>query len=543
MANFSLSPVVSVREFDQSTIIQATSTSIGAIVLNATWGSVETVETIITEDQLVSEFGKPNSTNFRDIMTAANFLAYSNNLKVVRVLGTGALNSCSTATTAGAGVLIKNRDIYDATDFSASTNLWIGRFAGALGNSVGVAWCDTTGFNAQSGGNYTWPYRASFTDAPATNEYHIVVYDATGLITGVAGTILETYPFASTVSNAIYYDGSSAYFRDRINTMSSWIYVGKASLFTGTSSGVTLGGGADGSAPTDANRITGYQLFLDPESIDINLVMAGNSGTTASQWIIQNLAEVRRDCMAFVSPMASDVVGITDVDVAVSNILATRTTYGSSTYAVMDSVYKYQYDKYNNVYRWVPLNGDVAGLCARVDDQYDPWFSPGGYNRGLIKNVMKFSQVLKKAHRDSLYSKGVNPCIIDKADGAVLYGDKTLISRASVFGVIGIRRMFITIEKAIATASKYFLFEQNDDYTRARFVNMVTPFLRDVQGRRGLQKFNVQCDRNNNPDDIVAEQILVADIVVLPTFSINYIRLNFTGVSGSATFDEIVMAQ
>lgn len=542
MANFSLSPVVSIKEFDQSTIIQATSTSIGATVLAATWGSVETVETVITEAQLVSEFGKPNATNYKDIMCAANFLAYSNNLKVVRVVGTGALNSTATANASGTGQLIKNKDLYDNTDFSASTSLWVARFPGALGNSIGVAWADTTGFNATSSGAYTWPFRSSFTDAPATNEFHIVVYDTNGLITGAAGTVLETFPFCSSVTTALYYDGTSAYFKDRINIMSSWLYIGRASLLAGSSNGVALGGGNDGAAPTEANRITGFTQFLDVESIDVNLVFAGGGGSVTSQWIIQSLAEVRRDCMAFVSPMQTDVVGVSDIDVAVSNVLTTRTTYGSSTYAVMDSVYKYQYDKYNNVFRWVPLNGDIAGLCARVDDEFDPWWSPGGYQRGNIKNVVKFSQILKKAHRDALYSKGVNPVIIDKTDGAVLYGDKTLISRASVFGVIGIRRMFITIEKAIATASKYFLWEQNDDYTRARFVNMVTPYLRDVQGRRGLQKFNVQCDRNNNPDEIVAEQTLVADIVVLPTFSINYIRLNFTGVSGSATFDEIVLA-
>jgi hypothetical protein len=541
---FSLSPAVLVTETDLTNIIPAVSVSTGATCGQFVWGPVEEIQTINNEEQLVTKFGKPSSTNYKDFFTAANFLAYATNLKVVRVVNDAtALNSSASASAGGSGVLVKNPDLYESIDFSASTNLWVAKYPGSLGNSIGVAWADSTGFiEVDSNGAFTWPFHDSFTTAPDTNEYHIVIYDADGVLTGTVNTVLETYPFVSSVSTDLYYDGTSAYFKTRINNASNWLWVGKASLLTGSSDGVTLAGGANGSAVTEGERQNGFELFLDTETVDVSLIFAGAGGSNVSQYIIDSIAEVRKDCVAFVSPQEADVVNVFDSDLVLQNTIDRRTTYGSSSYAVMDSAYKYQYDRYNDVNRWVPLNGDIAGLCAKVDQTNDPWFSPGGYNRGKIKNVIKFSHKQPKSFRDDLYKNGINPCFIDRADGAVMLGDKTLLSRPSEFGQIGVRRMFIVIEKAIATASKYFLMEPNDDFTRSRFVNLVVPYLRDVQGRRGIDEFRVVCNSTNNPDNVVAEGRMVGDIWIKPVPSINVIQLSFIATSSSVNFEEIVVA-
>jgi phage tail sheath protein FI len=223
-----------------------------------------------------------------------------------------------------------------------------------------------------------------------------------------------------------------------------------------------------------------------------------------------------------------------------TNVTGFRDTLTSSSYAVMDSGWKYQYDKYNDVYRWVPLNGDIAGLCVRTDVQRDPWFSPAGLNRGIIKNVVKLSWNPTKAERDSLYKKGVNPVVTFPGEGTILYGDKTLLSRPSAFDRINVRRLFIVLEKAIAKAARSSLFEFNDEFTRAAFVNLVEPYLRDVQGRRGIFDFRVVCDNTNNTAEVIDRNEFVGDIYIKPARSINFIQLNFVAVRTGVSFDEVV---
>jgi phage tail sheath protein FI len=221
------------------------------------------------------------------------------------------------------------------------------------------------------------------------------------------------------------------------------------------------------------------------------------------------------------------------------DIVVTRNTHGSSSYAVMDSGWKYQYDKYNDVFRWIPLNGDMAGLCARTDLTNDPWWSPGGLNRGRIKNVIKLAFSPNKTERDVLYINGVNPVVTFPGDGTVLFGDKTMQAKPSAFDRINVRRLFIVLEKAIAKAAKYQLFEFNDEFTRAMFRNMVEPFLRDVQGRRGITDFKVVCDATNNTGEVIDRNEFIADIYIKPARSINFITLNFIATKTGVSFSEV----
>jgi phage tail sheath protein FI len=211
-----------------------------------------------------------------------------------------------------------------------------------------------------------------------------------------------------------------------------------------------------------------------------------------------------------------------------------------SSYVVMDSAWKYQYDKYSDVYRWVPLNGDIAGLCARTDTQRDPWFSPAGLNRGQIKNVVKLSWNPQKTERDTIYKAGINPVVTFPGEGTILYGDKTFQNRPSAFDRINVRRLFLILEKTIAKASRSTLFEFNDEFTRAQFVNLVEPFLRDIQGRRGIYDYRVVCDTTNNTPEVIDQNQFVGDIYIKPARSINFIQLNFVAVRTGVAFNEIV---
>ncbi len=538
---FSLAPSVQVKEIDLTTIIPQVSASAAAIVGEFNWGPVEDRVFIANETELTNLFGATTDDKYIDHMVASSFLAYASNLQVVRVVGVGALNASATEAAPGVGVLIKNANAYDAMSFTASTNLWVAKCPGTLGNAVGVAWTDAAGFNAvDSNGDAIWPWQDLFATAPEANQFHIVVYDATGAITGTQGSALERYEFLSTSPTAKAFDGSSAYFKSVINNKSAWLYVGKTSLLTGSNAGVTLGGGTAGSAATPGDKQFGWDLFTDPDSVDISLLIQGNPSVAIGNHIIQEIAEVRKDCVAFVSPLLADVVNVTR-DQAIDNIISTRTAYGSSSYAVMDSGWKLMYDRYNDVNRWVPLNGDIAGSCARTDADRDPWFSPAGFNRGRLKNVVRLvPELTNEQTRGELYKNGVNSCVVFPLEGPVLWGDKTLQTKPSAFDRINVRRLFIVLEKAIATSAKYSLFELNDDVTRARFRNTVESYLRDVQGRQGITDFRVICDETNNTGEVIDRNEFVADIYIKPARSINFIRLNFIAVRTGVAFEEIV---
>lgn len=304
----------------------------------------------------------------------------------------------------------------------------------------------------------------------------------------------------------------------------------------------SLSGGADDFASTDGQIQTAYSLFANSEQYDISLIPLGNVSAATAKHVLDNVAEVRKDCMVFVSPRdvtSGDPIYSTGAT-ATNAIKAYRdATQINSSYAVMDSGFKYQYDRYNDAYRWVPLNGDMAGLCARTDYTADPWFSPGGFNRGVIKNIVKLAFNPTQADRDVLYAAGVNPVVTFPGQGTVLFGDKTMLVKPSAFDRINVRRLFIVLEKAIATAARFQMFEFNDSFTRAQFKNLVEPFLRDVQGRRGVTDFRVKCDESNNTGEVIDRNEFIADIFVKPNRSINFITLNFVAARSSVSFEEI----
>ena len=653
---FQLSPGVLVKETDLTNIIPAVSTSIGGVVIVSEKGPIEEITQISSEKELVDVFGKPDGNTYEYFYTAANFLQYSNTLKVVRA-NTGNVNAC----VSGTAVQIKSTQHYldNYGSGQANVGLWAARTAGTHGNNLQVSMCtnsnaysstatslvnngsglavgattvavDTgsefvvgdliefgdasSNFNASPSGEYYeitgissndltikrhtpgggtglkhavvdnakikryWKYFDQVDGAPGTttdvsnnggsnDELHIVVVDEDGGISGTAGTILEVFEGLSQASDAKTDNGATNYYVDVIYNQSEYIYwmdhettlanagssktsqafdnVGgtATALFT-----ASLSGGTDDNVPTNGELATAYDLFKDGETVDVNLLLTGPSqtnsdatGVTKATAVI-DVAEFRKDVVAFISPASADVLSITDAIAQTENVKGFADALSSTSYAVLDSGYKYQYDKYNDVYRFVPLNGDVAGLCARTDNIADSWFSPAGLNRGQIRGAVKLAYNPNKSQRDTLYRARINPVATFPGQGTVLFGDKTLLSKPSAFDRINVRRLFITLEKAISTASKFQLFEFNDEFTRAQFRNSVEPFLRDVQGRRGLTDFLVVCDDTNNTGEVIDRNEFRADIFIKPNRSINFITLNFVATRSGVSFSEVAGA-
>jgi phage tail sheath protein FI len=392
-----------------------------------------------------------------------------------------------------------------------------------------------------------WEYFNSFDRAPGTTAYatsnglaadalHVIVVDEDGTISGVRDTVLEKYENVSTQVAAKTETGASSHVKTVINESSEYIYCGTAPTRNSGRS-YSLVGGLDGADVTKAQKIVGYDLFKSAEDVDVSFILGGNADQTLATYLISSIAESRKDCIAVISPERADVVNTTT---ATDNIIAFRNTLPSSSYAVMDSGYKYQYDKYNDVYRYIPLCADTAGLMVQTDQTRDPWFSPAGFNRGNVKNVIKLAFNPAKGARDQLYKNGINPVVTFPGQGTVLFGDKTLLAQPSAFDRINVRRLFIVLEKAISTASKFTLFEFNDEFTRSQFKNLVEPFLRDVQGRRGITDFRVVCDSTNNTGEVIDRNEFIGDIYIKPARSINFIQLNFVAVRTGVEFSEIV---
>lgn len=394
----------------------------------------------------------------------------------------------------------------------------------------------------------------------ASDEVHVVVVDSGGKFTGVPGTVLEVYKGLSRTTEALNGDGESNYYKSVINDKSQFVWWAKDRTGAASANSTAIvdstatqpmvlnfQGGADG--PDEANvaiadLANAYDLFADDtNAADVGLIISGRArgGTHGGQmanYIIDNICEVRKDCVVFVSPEKSDVVN--NIGFEADSVVEFRNSLRSTSYGFMDSGYKYMYDRYNDVYRYVPLNGDMAGLAARTDYTNDAWWSPAGFNRGQVKNLVRLAWNPRKAYRDVLYKAGVNPVATFDGQGTVLYGDKTLLSRPSPFDRINVRRLFIVLEKAISTAAQYSLFEFNDSFTRAQFRNMVNPYLRDIKGRRGVTDFLVVCDETNNPGSVVDRNEFIGDILIKPARSINFITLNFVAVGTDVAFSEVV---
>ncbi len=393
-----------------------------------------------------------------------------------------------------------------------------------------------------------WEYYNFFDRAPdktafatsnglSADALHILVVDEDGLFSGSKGTVLEKFESVSTNTTARTETGASNYTKTVINESSEYIYCGTVPT-RGSAVSYSLTGGRDGADLIQGNdKIVGYDLFKSAEDVDVSFILGGKADQTLAVYLINSIADSRKDCIAVISPERSDVVNTTN---ALSNIIAYRNLLPSSSYAVMDSGWKYQYDKYNDVYRYIPLNADTAGLMVQTDQTRDPWFSPAGFNRGNVKNVIKLAYNPSKGDRDQLYKNGINPVVTFPGQGTVLFGDKTMLAQPSAFDRINVRRLFIVLEKAISTASKFTLFEFNDEFTRSQFKNLVEPFLRDVQGRRGITDFRVVCDSTNNTGEVIDRNEFIGDIYIKPARSINFIQLNFVAVRTGVEFSEIV---
>jgi phage tail sheath protein FI len=636
---FQVSPGVLVQERDLTRIIPAVSTSVGAFAGEFRKGPLDEIVTVSSEQELVETFGKPDSNNFEDFFSAANFLQYSNALRVVRAQN----SSIANAVASGSAFVIKNETDYlnNFATGQGSVGEWAARTAGAWGNNLLVSICPsaaayettvvttlastpavgdtqitvTSGTNIAIGDiiNFSttaatsdyndgheyrvtakasnlitivrhpsgtgglqrlltngcnirrrWRFYDQVAGAPGTSPYatskggsndeiHVIVVDEDGGISGTSNTVLEVYQKLSKASDAKSPQGDSNYYPTVIQTRSKYVYWmdhnSSGTNWGNTASGTTytavatptltsLQSGSDGSAVTVAQKKTAYEKFLDSETVDVGLIIAGPGDSTHVDNVI-SIAEDRKDAVAFVSPERSDVVNVANANTQTSNVVGFYNSIRSSSYVVFDSGYKYQYDRYNDVYRFVPLNGDIAGLSARTDLIADSWYSPAGFNRGTIRGAVKLAYNPNKTQRDDLYRNRVNAVVTFPGQGTVLFGDKTGLSAPSAFDRINVRRLFIVLEKAISTASKFQLFEFNDEFTRANFRNIVEPFLREVQGRRGITDFLVVCDETNNTGEVIDRNEFIAEIFVKPARSINFITLQFVATRTGVSFEEV----
>jgi hypothetical protein len=663
---FRVSPGVSIKEIDLTTVVPAIATTPGGFAGYFHSGPADEIVTVTNQTELASIFGKPQNDNYADFFTAANFLAYGNNMQVVRVLGSAARNS-SVGKGGTAGFATGTLLITNSTQFGASAGLsasapaqagalFASKYPGVAGNSVKVV--ITTGSGTTTGGlsaaadmgastllikapgttfgfsvgdeltfadgtsvtvsgvgsrvasagdffgvtgtvatgvslslqtllpkaqlvNATYTHKSVYaksigstsTTTPyaadalgSGDQINVLVLDKDGTLTGTVNTVLEKFEGLSRAEDAKKFDGSSNYYRTVVNEQSKYVWalsrdVSANTAFTATKTNWnTLGAslasqtqladsvnslhltGAASGAPTTSERwANGWSKFADADAVDVSLLPLGNADATLAQLVVQNVCEKRLDCMAFVSPAQSDVENKLPYEALNSLKTFRDTTFNiNSSYAVIDSGWKYQLDTYNNILRIMPLNADIAGLVARTEFTNEAWFSPAGFNRGQLKNVVKLAyNPSSEAHRDELYTRQVNPVVSFPGEGVILFGDKTAQSRPSAFDRINVRRLFIILEKAIATASKFFLFEQNDAFTRAQFKNLVVPFLKTVQQRRGITDFQVICDETNNTGEVIDRNEFVADIFVKPTRSVNFISLNFVATKTGVSFSEV----
>ena len=642
---FQVSPGVLVQEKDLTRIIPGVSTSIGAVAGQFNKGPLDQVVAISSEQELVDTFGKPDSNTFEFFFTAANFLQYSNALRVVRASNTGSTN----ANTIGSSSQIKNIDDYESNFESGAgvVGTFAARTAGAHGNNLLVSTCPsaaafeqtTTGasislvneasntavgdtvISVDNGAHFgvgdilsfsttattedfddgeeyritaistndltivqhprgsgglkriildnshirrRWKYYDSVDGAPGTSAYasarsgvndeiHVVVVDEDGGISGTPGTVIETFSKLSKGSDAKTPQGDTNYYPTVIKNRSQFIYwmdhntsgtnwgsAVSGTTFTAVNTPTleSLSAGSDGSTVTTGELKSAYDNFADADTVDVGLIMSGKCNATHVDNLI-TIAENRKDAVVFASPERADVVDITNTNTQTNNVIDFFDNIRSSSYVVFDSGYKYCYDRYNDVYRYVPLNGDVAGLAARTDLTADAWFSPAGFNRGIVRGAVKLAYNPTKSQRDQLYPKRVNPVSTFPGQGTVLFGDKTGLSSPSAFDRINVRRLFIVLEKAISTASKFQLFEFNDEFTRANFRNIVEPFLREVQGRRGITDFLVVCDETNNTGEVIDRNEFIAEIFVKPARSINFITLSFVATRTGVAFEEV----
>ena len=569
MAAFSPSesPAITVKEVDLSGFVPNVQSTTGAFVGNFRWGPAKKATLVDTEATLAEKFGSPTATGAVDFLSAAQFLRYSSAMFVVRELTSAAKNATSSSSVV---TNVNNRDHWETVKSSfgadsGDTNVgaWIGKWAGALGNSIKVDICTAAGFAA-------WTYKGEFDAAPGTSTYasdrggsadecHIVVVDEDGEISGTVGTILERFAFVSLASDAKATDGTNNYALDVINSASEYVWLahwdGDLSTITnaGTAaSGTTYGnpsnaisksltGGVDSGVLTTTEVATGFDLYQDTDTIQVDFLIApgmANAGDQAT--VVNDLAGIagstRKDCVVVTSP---DRAAVVNNATPVTSSVTTVSGFNSSSYIVVDNNYLKVYDKFNDQYVFIPAASTTAGVMAATDANAAPWFSPAGQRRGQYFGVTSLAYSPTKLERDTLYKAGINPVANIPGQGILLFGDKTFLNRPSAFDRVNVRRLFLVMERAIAAAARNVMFEFNDEFTRAEFVNIVEPFLREIQGRRGITDFKVVCDATNNGPAVVDRNEFIANIFVKPARSINYVTLNFVAVRTGVDFEEV----
>lgn len=580
MAN---SPGVEAFEFDATINITATGDSSGAIVGSYTWGPCEQAVQLSDTDNLIAVFGKPTNDNYQEWFSASNFLNYTGSLYNIRVIDDASAKNAGIAPTSNPqtgdplveqkGILFKNAKHFEMAKI-ASAHLFTARFAGSLGNSIEVSIADAKTFD-------TWAYKNLFDTAPnstpgsetmvadANDEIHIAIIDKAGLFTRQPGAVLETYAYLSKAKDGRDMSGAGAYYVSVLNRQSKYVYVvnplGDAlmddmtdksawgrELFEGKPFAelkeaftFQLGLGSDGTKPTKSNFVSGYELVESIEDENLNMIISGACGGDANHAevanTILNVALKSQRLVGFISPKMSDVVNVSKDD-AVTNIEATHKTLTSlHSYGHLSTSYKFQYDKYNDAYRWVPGNADDAGLYARTHNTVGKYAPGAGYNRGKYANVVSLAFSPDKTARDRMYKLGINSVIEEKGEGIILLGDRTLQPKKSAFSAMGTRFLFIDLRTMISRSAKYNLFEFNDTFTRSQFKDSVEPVLRDIRGKRGIVDFFVRCDEKNNPTSVVEAGEFIGDIFIKPQYTIQYVRLNFTAVGQGVSFEETVV--
>ena len=390
-----------------------------------------------------------------------------------------------------------------------------------------------------------WQHGATFSRKPDAGNIHVAVIDQDGVISGTKGFMLEKFENISTTVGAVSPQGTTNYYGTVIENFSSWVSVANTTVIGTADTAVTAyetmsGASATVTETTATLAQLGFALdtLRSANEIDIAFVLQGKGDdmATRANYIVSNICETRKDCVAFLSPSKEAVVDELKMNAKLTNAIAYRNKVQNSSYMFMDSGYKYRYDKYNDTYRWTPLNGDMAGLAARVE----PWESPAGFRKGVIKNVVKLAFNPNKTMRDLLYGSDINPVMSQVGQGIVLFGDKTGLGLTSAFDRLNVRRLFIAVEKSIATAAQSFLFELNDEFTQTQFKNIVDPFLRDIQGRRGIIDYRVISDSTVNTPEVIDQNKFRASIFIKPARSINVIELTFVATRTGIEFDEIV---
>lgn len=507
---FSESPAVQIKEIDLTGVVPAVTSTTGALVGGFNWGPVNTPILIGNESELAAVFGNPKDgdVNVHDYISASYFLKYSSSLYVVNV-NPGA---------------------------HSSDGVVEGKYPGALGNLIEVSVCgpvDSGDTDPNTNEFDTWTYASAFTSAPFGDEVHLVVL--------LDGAVIETFEYVSTVSGSLTDNGTNNYIVDVINARSSWISL------TGVPAeeDFTLTGGTNVSL-AKLDYINGYDAFANKEEVQIDFLIAPplvDSSGDPAQTPVADVSQVhskmvtivtgRKDCVAVVS---------VDYDSASTGDVSgyTAAHNASSSYLVVDSNWIRVYDKYNDKYVYIPAASSTAGIMAATDKVSAPWFSPAGSRRGQYLGVTELLHNPTKTQRDQQYKAGVNPIVSIPGQGVMLFGDKTYESRPSAFDRINVRRLFLVIERAISQAGENVMFEFNDEFTRAEFVNIVEPFLREIQGRRGITDFRVVCDDTNNTPEVVDRNEFVASCFIKPARSINYVTLNFVAVRTGVEFEEVV---